>query len=432
MTSQMNMPWFLSNVYDRFTSETLGHGTVSRVMQWNGLKIGLMGLVEEEWLDTLGTVDKVNLHYKDYVSVGSMLARELRSQGAELVIALTHMRWHNDVRLAAEATGIDLILGGHDHEYGVMEANGILIVKSGSEFRYLTKVDVFREPGAAFQYSTQKVPVERRLKEDPSIKKIVKEYNKNVEHMLEEVLCQTEVDLDGRCSTVRRSECNLGNLITNAMLEATHADVALLNSGTLRSDCVHAAGLLTMQDLLQILPMQDPVLVVEVTGQQLYEGLENSVRNYPALDGRFPQVAGIQFGFDPQGNPGCRVVEETIKVQGQNLDKDRKYLVAMKEYLAKGKDGYTMFSNCHQMFDIESAQTLSTIVINHFESGKTVRDLKPCRSGHGTSLTKASSSPSVSDVERTPRGKTAVVMTVPGVEGRIFHISRKSQTERER
>ncbi|XP_035235995.1 5'-nucleotidase-like isoform X1 [Anguilla anguilla] len=431
MTAQMDFPWFLSNVYDRFTSDTLGHGVVSRVLRWNGLEIGLMGLVEEEWLDTLGTVDKENLHYVDYVSVAGDLARQLREQGAQMVVALTHMRWHNDVRLAAEAAGIDLVLGGHDHEYGVREVNGVPVVKSGSEFRYLSKVDASRREGGGggFRFAVHRVPVEKHLIEDPAIKQIVDGYNNNVEHMLEEVLCQIEVELDGRCTTVRRKECILGNLITNAMLEATHADVALLNSGTLRSDTVHPAGPLTMHDLLQILPMQDPVLVVEASGRQLYEGLENAVRNYPALDGRFPQVAGMQFGFDPQGSPGNRVVMDTIKVQGQSLDKDKKYLVAMKEYLTKGKDGYTMFAECRKMFDIENAQTLSTVLINHFESGKIIRGLKTCRSGHRMSLIKASSSPSVSAMERTPRGKTAAVMTVPRVEGRIFHVTQDGQSE---
>lgn len=181
MTAQMGFPWFLSNVYDRFTSETLGHGVVSRVMRWNGLEIGLMGLVEEEWLDTLGTVDKENLQYVDYVAVGSQLASELRAQGAELVVALTHMRWHNDVRLAAQAAGIDLVLGGHDHQYGVREVNGVPIIKSGAEFRYLSKVDVCRRPGGGFRFAVHRVPVERRLVEDPAIKLIVDRYNNNVE-----------------------------------------------------------------------------------------------------------------------------------------------------------------------------------------------------------------------------------------------------------
>lgn len=52
--------------------------------------------------------------------------------------------------------------------------------------------------------------------------------------MLEEVLCPIDMELDGREITVRRCESNLGNLVTNAMLEATHADVALLNSGNFR------------------------------------------------------------------------------------------------------------------------------------------------------------------------------------------------------
>ncbi|KAJ8380797.1 hypothetical protein SKAU_G00015750 [Synaphobranchus kaupii] len=112
MTAQMDFPWFLSNVYDRFTSDTLGHGLVSSLMQWNGLQIGLMGL----------------------------------------------------------SVGIDLILGGHDHEYGVREVNGVAIIKSGSEFRYLSKVDVSRKAGGGFQCTVHKVPVEKCLIEDPAIK----------------------------------------------------------------------------------------------------------------------------------------------------------------------------------------------------------------------------------------------------------------------
>ena len=190
MVAQTDFPWFLSNVYDRFSSDTLGHGVVSRLIRWSGLEIGLMGLVEEEWLDTLGTVDKGDLQYVDYVSVGGELAGALRSQGAELVVALTHMRWHNDARLAAEAPGLDLILGGHDHQYGVREVNGVPIVKSGSDFRFLSKVDVSRRVGGGFWCTVQKIPVEKCLVEDPAIKLIVDSYNNNVEVRIRLQPCQ--------------------------------------------------------------------------------------------------------------------------------------------------------------------------------------------------------------------------------------------------
>nr|XP_015221588.1 PREDICTED: trifunctional nucleotide phosphoesterase protein YfkN-like isoform X2 [Lepisosteus oculatus] len=422
MAPKMNLPWFLSNVYDRFTSQPLGHGMVSSVFNWDGLKIGIMGLVEEEWLDTLGTVNKSNIDYVDYVVMAERLSKELREKGAELIVAITHMKWSNDIRLASKTKAVDLILGGHDHEYGILEENGILVVKSGSDFRYLSKIDVVRNCDLTFSYAVQKIAIEKNIEEDPAIKCIVMEYSMNIQYLLEEVLCQTERDLDGRFTTVRKSESNLGNLITNAMLEATHADVALLNSGTLRSDRIHPAGPFTMHDLMQILPITDPVLVVEATGQQLLEALENGVRNYPELDGRFPQVAGIEFGFDPNAEPGHRIVFETVNVQGQNLEKSKTYLTAIKEYLAKGKDGYAVFLNCRWMFDIENAQILSTILINHFESAKIVQGLKICKSGHRMGLIRASSTPSVTAFEEITNEEMSVAF-VPGVEGRIYHVS---------
>ncbi|KAM6964867.1 5'-nucleotidase [Aplochiton taeniatus] len=391
-----------------------------------------MGLVEEDCLDILTTVDRSNIDYVDFIETAEHLSTELREQGAYLVIALTHMRWRNDIRLASDSRGLDLILGGHDHESGVLEVNGTLIVKSGAEFRYLSKMYVVKDPtNGKFQFSCHKISTMKHMEEDADIKLIVKRYTDNVEYMLSEALCQIDMDLDGRCATVQRGECHLGNLI--AMLEATHAEVALLNSGTLRSDRIHSAGPLNMHDLMQILPIKDPVLVGEATGQQLYEALENGVRNYPALDGRFPQVAGIQFGFDPDQRLGQRIAIDTVKVEGKSLDLKRKYLVAMKEYLTKGKDRYTMFAKCPMQFDFENALMLSTILINHFESIQIVRGLKTCKSGHRMGLVGVSSSPSVSAIKRIPSEKLdgVGVAVVPGVEGRIFHILTESQTELE-
>ncbi|MGH0134741.1 UNVERIFIED_CONTAM: hypothetical protein FKN15_024311, partial [Acipenser sinensis] len=181
LAPQMNFPWFLSNVYDKFTSQPLGRGAVSSILEWNSVKIGLMGLVEEEWLDTLGTVDKSNIDYVDYVVTANQLSKELRENGAELVIAMTHMKWCNDMRLASETKAVDLILGGHDHDYRVVVVNGTLIVKSGSDFRYLTKIDVVRNHDMTYKYETQKVIIEKTFEEDPSVKKIVTEFTANLQ-----------------------------------------------------------------------------------------------------------------------------------------------------------------------------------------------------------------------------------------------------------
>ena len=73
--------------------------------------------MEKEWLDTLSTINPEEVTYTDYVESGNALAKELRGKGCQFIIALTHMRTPNDLRLAANAPEIDLILGGHDHVY---------------------------------------------------------------------------------------------------------------------------------------------------------------------------------------------------------------------------------------------------------------------------------------------------------------------------
>lgn len=177
---QMQFPWFLSNVQDKFTSEPLGHGTVKKVISWNNVKIGFMGLVEEDWLDTLGTINKSNVNYIDYVKVAKQLCVELKAEGAEFIIAMTHMKWANDTRLAQSTEEIDLVLGGHDHDYGIKKVNGRWIVKSGSDFRNFTKISV-RKFGESFQYTFQKIDILQHLEEDPFIKSLVNDSVQNLQ-----------------------------------------------------------------------------------------------------------------------------------------------------------------------------------------------------------------------------------------------------------
>jgi hypothetical protein len=87
------------------------------ILEHGGVRIGLMGLIEEEWLSTLAQIEPAQVAYTDYVAVARELEPWLRREArCELVIALTHSREPNDHRLALECPGLDLILGGHDHD----------------------------------------------------------------------------------------------------------------------------------------------------------------------------------------------------------------------------------------------------------------------------------------------------------------------------
>lgn len=107
-----------------------------------------MGLVEETWLDTIATLPPGHATHQDYVIVGAKLAKQLRAAGAQVIIALTHMRWPSDERLAREVPDIDLVLGGHDHDLETRCVNGTYIVKSGTDFRHFTSINLQLQPGA--------------------------------------------------------------------------------------------------------------------------------------------------------------------------------------------------------------------------------------------------------------------------------------------
>lgn len=418
IVKETTFPWLLSNVIDDFTGQMLADGLVTRLITWQNKKIGLLGLVEEEWLVTLATVDRENVTYLDYVERGQKLGTELKEQGADLVIALTHMRMPNDVRLGAETTAIDLILAGHDHDYCTREVNGTHIIKSGSDFKSLSVITLeFTHDDV--NINIQEVVVDHEVMEDEEMKKIVDEFGDVMSREIEGKLGVIEVDLDARFVSIRTQETNMGNLVTDIMMSVLEADVAFLNSGTLRSDRIHPAGEFKKRDLLTLLPLIDPLMVLEVTGDQLYEALENGVSQYPKREGRFPQISGMRYGFYPAAPSGQRVDPLTVAVDGQCLLPDSRYRVCMKEYIANGKDGYKVFNGCPILVDAEEGPILTTVVQNHFHSAGIVQGVKPCRSGHRQSLVSLRRKPSLVKSSSLMEVEQVTARIAPRVEGRI-------------
>ena len=140
-----DFPWLVSNARVKATGRPLGGATrETAVVTADPWRIGVLGLIEEEWLATLSTVSASAVTFEPYVDAAARLVPGLRADGCNLIVALTHMRMPNDGRLAAAAPrlGIDLILGGHDHDYRVELGGACPVVKSGSDFRTLSVIRV--------------------------------------------------------------------------------------------------------------------------------------------------------------------------------------------------------------------------------------------------------------------------------------------------
>ncbi|VDI34790.1 5'-nucleotidase, partial [Mytilus galloprovincialis] len=277
MSKTKGCAWLLSNVIDNLSEKPLANGKTQHIINAHGIKIGLIGLVEHEWIDTLATLDPEDVTFEDYIERGNELTRSLKEQGVDVIIALTHMRTPNDRRLAENVDDIDLILGGHDHDYSLEVVNGKNIVKSGTDFRNLSKITLtFTSSG--LKVGVERVDLDSSIPEDPQIQKIVAHLNEEISEKMDEHLGFTHVDMDGRFKIIRKMETNLGNFVTDIMLEISKADCALLNSGTFRSDRIHPKGQFKLRDLLTILPLVDNLIVIECTGAEVVEALENGVK----------------------------------------------------------------------------------------------------------------------------------------------------------
>ncbi|KAH8274633.1 hypothetical protein KR026_008794 [Drosophila bipectinata] len=370
LIKQTEFPWLMSNVVDNETGRPLGGGKISHFILHNQISIGLIGLVEREWLETLPTIDPNEVTYIDYVEAGNRLARELRNEGCDLIIALTHMRTPNDINLAKKCIGIDIILGGHDHVREVTEINGKMIVKSGTDFQQFSVITMERDPANREKFTTDVkcVDVTAKIPEDPDLKQELSKYAKFIESKLSDVMGVFSVELDGRFSRVRTQETNLGNWVCDVVLAAVGADVVILNGGTFRSDRVHPVGAFTMGDLVNVIPMRDPLILLEVSGRVLWQALENGVSAYPKLEGRFPQVAGISFAFDPQADPGKRIDPQLIQVGDEYLNLDQTYKLCVKSYIFMGCDGYTMFKDATVLMDDDACPELGITLQNHFKA----------------------------------------------------------------
>ncbi|XP_011186253.1 mannosylglucosyl-3-phosphoglycerate phosphatase isoform X3 [Zeugodacus cucurbitae] len=365
-----DFPWLMSNVVDKETGRPLGGGKVTHTMLHNEIKIGLVGLVEREWLETLPTIDPNEVTYIDYVDAGNKLVTQLRKDGCEIVIALTHMRTPNDIKLANNCTGIDLILGGHDHVYEIKEVNGVKIVKSGTDFRQFSKItlDKKRDENGRLLIEIEPVNVTSDFAEDKELKEELEKYSEVVEAKMTEVLGNFSVELDGRFSVIRTQETNLGNWVCDVVLAATGADVVIINAGTFRSDQIHPPGPFTMRDLVNIIPMRDPLILLSISGKCLWEALENAVSAYPKLEGRFPQVSGVTFAFDPTKPPGQRIDPRLIQVADDLVNLQQMYKICIKSYIHNGCDGFTMFKNAQILIDEDLCPELGLTIQNHFKA----------------------------------------------------------------
>lgn len=335
-------PWAAVNITNKDGSVPAGLGG-TMVKEVAGLKIALVPVAQDTTPEVASPGD---LQFLPTVDTGIAAAKAAREAGADLVIGVVQTDWENDRKLI-RSHAFDLILSGDDHQYGTWYDGVTAYVETSIDARLLSPVDLTVTIGTDKDGKRQVkwTPAFRfidtaTVTPDPDTQAKIDAYQANLDKSLAEVVGTTSTPLDSRRNVVRGEESVMGDLIADAMRWATNADVAIANGGGIRGDRTYDAGAqLTKRDILTELPFGNITMVTQIPGSQVLAALENGVSQVEKGAGRFPQVSGLSFTYDPTAEAGKRVIE--VMVGDAALDLNKVYTVATNDYMLGGGDGYS-------------------------------------------------------------------------------------------
>jgi 5'-nucleotidase len=339
--AESNFRWLGANVIDKKTGKPFAGTPLFEVREFGGVKVGIFGLVLPETKTT--SRPGADLDFRGFCETAREVIPQMRAAGANTIVALTHLYMREDKELARCAPGIDLILGGHEHTLLQSSSAGVPIFKMTADGRELGRFDLMIDSrtGRVISMDWQIIPVNSEVEDDPAFAPVMAKYGEKLKEMSVTVGSST-VALEARSAVSRTEETNVANFVGDAFRRATGADVALVNGGSIRADTVISAGELTLRDVLSVLPFNNDLTMIEVTGETLRAALENGVSQSggSAEPGRFAQVSGMTYAYDLTLPAGKRVTEVTVA--GRPLDPKRTYKLVTSQYVADGGDGYAM------------------------------------------------------------------------------------------
>ena len=349
------------------------------------LKIGVFGVSDPEMKNKTTPSNVEGLDFQDAVSYAKKEAAALKAEGCDVVIALSHTLDPKNV--AAQVDGVDLWLCGHEHielseSVTTPDGSKTYVSESGHYLNSVGLIDlncIMDEDGSVHvDYEKTSVDYEaaQNYPKDASVTAVLDTIKAENETELNRVIGTSPVELDGVWEHIRIGQTNLGNVITDAYLLATGADIAFENAGGIRASI--AAGTVTYGDVINVSPYGNYVVTKKLTGAQIKEMLETSltiqknciVANdsgewdaWPNDSGSYLQVGGITVRFDPAQPAGERVL--SVQKDGQELDDTKEYTVAVNNYLA-GSDSYPQLADAAEIGEYSCCEEL---LIRFFEQG---------------------------------------------------------------
>ncbi|MFP4184967.1 MAG: bifunctional metallophosphatase/5'-nucleotidase [Thermoplasmata archaeon] len=323
IAERLNYPLLAINCYSEETDELVFDPY--RIVNKNGIEIGLIGIANTIVDETMPEYfsDGIYLTLGDEELPGYI--DELKEKDVDLIVVLAHLGYPQEVKLAREIDGIDVLISGHTHNrlYEPVEVNDTLIIQSGCHGSFIGRLDLKLEDDSIVGYDHELKEISSSITPDEDVQKTIEGILEPHEEMLEEKVGETKIGL----ARDKVMETTMDNLLLKALIETSEAEMAFSNGW--RYGAPIPPGAITMRDIWDIIPTNPPVSVCKITGQELWDMMEENLENTFATDpydqagGYVKRCYGINVYFKIENSKGLRIQE--FFVGDKRLDKDETY-----------------------------------------------------------------------------------------------------------
>lgn len=372
-------PFVATNILEQSSGKHLDGLVTSTIAHQHNVSIGFLSIIDDSVIEDY-TFKQIGL--LDPKTVIEQAAVQLRRKGADVVI-LQYTGYHPVIYQLLEDKVIDLSM----HKDEIFDeslyvnrkyhANDVFVRKEQD----VAVVDLVLSEGrkpALMSFSVDYKDVDK-FKDDPQVARQISGYISRLKAILDVEIGSLGTDISTGRFSLRTGENAFGNYIADSIKLFANAQLAIINSGSIRGNRVYITGTkLTRGTIVTEMPFRGKVVLIKLTGKQLYQAFENGFGSYESNKGRFPQVAGIKVVFDSSAPIGQRV--KSISLGDKPVKADTEYRVATTDYLAGGGDGYDMFKQAPHIADKQlTIRLVSDIVMDRIMEDKVILPTKDGR-----------------------------------------------------
>lgn len=366
-------PIISTNLTESKTGKPLDSIVTSAISHQGETSLGFLSIIDQDVIEA-HTTNEISL--TDVSTSITQAANNLRKQGANAVV-LHYTGDYPVINDMLDKGVIDLSI--HKDEFYKRNKDkkyhqrDFIIKRSQDAAVISIHIDtVLKQP---ITHITSKIVDISTFEKDERVKIQTQDYINRLNAVLNITIGTAENNLTTKRNNLRNNENIFGNYIADSIKLFSDADLALINSGLIRGNTTYSKGQkLTRGSITSELPYRNYVVLIELTGQQLIDSLENSLSLLENNNGRFPQISGFKMTYNRLSPPGSRVKSVTIK--DKNINLTQVYKVATTDYLANGGDGFEVL----KLAPIIADKTLATRLISNIVMDKIIKD----KTIHGT------------------------------------------------